>query len=129
RSIGYNSSQWEAFVDAGLSALVLTDEDEWGTWNSKGDPVLHVEVRDVFMRDVCGVMVSSRLLLLVEEVGGYAAGVSSKCGFTRQNGQWNMRQPFCKQPLTPLLTLSPSFTLWLWLWLVVVDSEGMGQQQ
>jgi hypothetical protein len=44
RAAQYDRAQWEAFELAGLSGLILTDDDEWGMWNEKGDPVLHIEV-------------------------------------------------------------------------------------
>lgn len=44
RSAEYNPEVWASFEKAGLAEYILTDEDEWVTWNKKGDPVLHIEV-------------------------------------------------------------------------------------
>ncbi|KAI9351509.1 flavoprotein [Obelidium mucronatum] len=30
----------------GLNVPVLTEDDEWSVWNAKGDPVLHIELRN-----------------------------------------------------------------------------------
>jgi phosphopantothenoylcysteine decarboxylase len=41
----YNSAKWSRFMDVGGWDLMVTDEDEWASWSSLGDTVLHIELR------------------------------------------------------------------------------------
>ncbi|CAK4071357.1 unnamed protein product [Aphanomyces euteiches] len=44
KASAYNPDMYEQFQT--LQLEILHDEDEWGAWNSMGDPVLHIQLRD-----------------------------------------------------------------------------------
>lgn len=42
---GYNSTAWKEFISIGGWHRILTDEDEFSTYEKIGDKVLHIELR------------------------------------------------------------------------------------
>jgi phosphopantothenoylcysteine decarboxylase len=45
RAHEYNAEVWAKCRNLQLEDIIFRDEDEWGLWDRKGDPVLHIELR------------------------------------------------------------------------------------
>lgn len=46
RSQAYAPAAWEAFQALSAQILVLRDADEWAAWDTLGDAVVHIELRE-----------------------------------------------------------------------------------